>query len=324
MAGSKYSIMFDLYEQIQCLTSQKRWSDTPFSFKERNFKTHSLHGASSDKIATTLDHNLMRPSITRGENRVFSPTAHEILSSMVASARCQTIRQLLLKWFSPFKRTRSHVKRGLLAEIRYRIAATNQAGGEETKKCFKAFKKTVPQKLIHKDHLAQLNGHLQRLTKQNDLGARELFNGIDEVFPKSLYMPPEQLTKLRNDYQSAETQRTEDYRLVQGLRRLLNLRESTRTPRSIHTPASSLIDTPPQRDTQELSGTPLSPRLQQASLAQRGAGIEPDTWLDLQELANPLIPSLVPESSSGPRAQELAATAAQLSELHDEPLIELD
>jgi hypothetical protein len=188
---AKYSIMFELHEQVQCLTSQKLWSDTPFSFKERNFKTHSLHGASSDKIATTLDHNLMGPSITRGENRVFSPTAHEILSSMVASARCQTMRQLLLKWFSPFKRTRSHVRRGLLAEIRYRIASTNQASGEETKKYFKAFKKTVPQKLIHKDHLAQLNGKLQSLTMQKDLTARELFNDIDEVFPKSLYMPPE-------------------------------------------------------------------------------------------------------------------------------------
>jgi hypothetical protein len=79
---------------------------------------------------------------------------------MIMSARCQTTSQLLLKWFSPFKRTRSHVKRGLLAKLRVRIASTN-GGGVEAGKHFKAFKNTVPQKLIHKDHLTRLSEKLQ-------------------------------------------------------------------------------------------------------------------------------------------------------------------
>lgn len=69
---------------------------------------------------------------------------------------------------------------------------------------------------------------------------------------------------------------------------------------------------------QELGGTPLSSGRQQASLAQRHVGIEPDALLDLPQLSYPLIPPLFPKSPSGLQAQELAVAAHQPWELHNE------
>jgi hypothetical protein len=138
-----------------------------------------------------------------------------------------------------------------------------------------------------------------------DLTAKNLFYSIDDAFSKSLYLPPDRLADIRNRYQSAETQRAEDYRLVQSLiRRLFNLR----------TPPPP----PPARGIGELGGSALPIRRDSERALHQNLGLMARTLLDIQEISNPLVPELL----NGPRAQELSPNRTQ-PELHDEPLIEL-
>ena len=142
----------------------------------------------------------MNPPATEGQNSALFKAAEEILSCMILSARCQNKRQLLLRWFMPFKRTRSHFRRSLLARVQEVIAANVQGERDkdenERKRRSKISKKSVPQKFVHKDQLSSLNERLKALTHNLAQSFDSYYYGLDEAVPKSMHLADEEVEEL--------------------------------------------------------------------------------------------------------------------------------
>ena len=92
-----------------------RWRDGLFPDSE-TISTKSLFDSANDNITAVLNHEIILNAGASVDDP--SSPAGQILRSSILAARCQTNEQLLIKWFSPFKRTRSHVRRSLMGTVR--------------------------------------------------------------------------------------------------------------------------------------------------------------------------------------------------------------
>ncbi|KAF2028037.1 hypothetical protein EK21DRAFT_90994 [Setomelanomma holmii] len=226
----KHSVLRDLHDQVTTLARRPRWSHTLFSFKQEQFTTNSLHGDIHDKLVTLFSHDICQPLGGIGHHDL-SDIALELLSSVILSARCQSFTQLLTKIFNPFRRTRSHVKRGLLDQVR-QLIESNATIGDATETAnararFKAFRKGVKQKLTKKSHGNTISQRITTLTK----GQIQCSNGkgpthavpLDNAFPKTRYIPPKELEKWHMSHEQAKAQQLSDMALIASLEEDLDL-----------------------------------------------------------------------------------------------------
>ena len=249
LLAAKHSVLHDLHSQVSCLASRPRWSHTPMNFDRSSFTTNSLIGDCHDKVAMLLSHDLCRPA--RGN--ALSETALELLTSVIMSARCQSFPQLLTKIFSPFRRTRSHVKRGLLVQVKELMESRNALGDTaqavQSKDHFKAFRKRVGQKLTKKDHGKTISQRISTLTKgqirpSNSSHSTHAIT-VDSVFPKTQYISPKELNNWQHHHHLAEAQHRNDREIIVNLGNDLNLEvhdesrpdpSATACPAPIHPP----------------------------------------------------------------------------------------
>jgi hypothetical protein len=82
----------------------------------------SLFDGANEKIMTVLEHDIMLPPAGDAGDLILAPVTLELLTSLIDSARRQNIEQLMTRWLSPLKRTRSHVRKYLVTEVGKSIA----------------------------------------------------------------------------------------------------------------------------------------------------------------------------------------------------------
>jgi hypothetical protein len=213
-----------------------------FNFKKENFTTKSLLGSQNDKVAALFGHRMFAPPTSTDTDHILSPIAAELLGSIILSARCQTGQQLLLKLLSPIKRTRSHVRRGLLQRIEEQLRPLNGTPAAKfskaSKEQFSRLKKTVRQRIKRKDYGSQICQRIFTLTdgKVNlDLSpsrkvsssksktTRPSPSSIEAVFPKSRYVSPLELKTWQKYHDDVQTQQKQDQQFLIGLERDLEL-----------------------------------------------------------------------------------------------------
>jgi hypothetical protein len=230
LLAAKHSVLYDLHSQVSCLASRPRWSHTLMNFDRGRFTTNSLMGDCHDKVAMLLLHDLCRPTENSEDNNL-SEIALELLASIILSARCQSFPQLLTKVFNPFRRTRSHVKRGLLIQVKElmesRDVLENTAQAVQAKHRFKAFKKRVGQKLTKKNHGKTISQRISTLTKGQIRSSNSPHHThaitIDSVFPKTQYVSPQELKNWQHFHRLAEAQHRSDREVIANLGNDLDL-----------------------------------------------------------------------------------------------------
>ncbi|KAL8834147.1 MAG: hypothetical protein Q9170_003894 [Blastenia crenularia] len=205
------SVKAELHDQVQAMAKRPRWRDGLFPDAEA-VSTKSLFDSTNDNITAVLNHEIM---LNAGAC-VDDPTspAGQILRSIIQSARCQTTEQLLIKWFSPFKRTRSHVRRSLMDSVRD-IIVYNGPNNEPDPNAsqqdrFKNFKRTVSQKLVNKNYQVGINSGVQAITHDAIRDVKQSLTTIEEVMPQSVYKSPTELSTKKSSYERAELQRKRD------------------------------------------------------------------------------------------------------------------
>ncbi|KAL8673302.1 MAG: hypothetical protein Q9168_002264 [Polycauliona sp. 1 TL-2023] len=204
------SVKAELHDQVQAMSKRPRWRDGLFPDLEA-VSTKSLFDSTNDSITAVLNHEIMRHAGVCLDDPT-SP-AGQILRSIIQSARCQTTEQLLIKWFSPFKRTRSHVRRSLMGSVRDLIAADGPNKEPDPNAMLgrvKSFKKTVPQRLLNKNHQLGINNDVQAITHDAIKDVKQSLLTIDEVMPQSVYKSSTELSSNKSSYQRAELQRKRD------------------------------------------------------------------------------------------------------------------
>lgn len=204
------SVKAELHDQVQAMAKRPRWRDGLFPDAE-TVKTKSLFDSTNDNITIVLNHEIM---VNAGAS-VDDPTspAGQILRSIIQSARCQTTEQLLIKWLSPFKRTRSHVRRSLMGSVSNVIASNgpnNEPNPTASQDRIKYFKKTVPQKLLNKNYQVGINSGVQAITHDAIRDVKQSLTTIEEVMPQSVYKSPNELSTKKSSYEKAELQRKRD------------------------------------------------------------------------------------------------------------------
>jgi hypothetical protein len=287
--AARLSIMYEVEVQVRNLTRRSRWHHTLFSFRSEKLMTSSTLGLQTDTISSILRHPLMKPAC----GIVAESLAYELLSSTVMSARCQNNGQLLQKLLWPFKRTRSHVKRGLFIRAQELLVLENEPTSPEVKSRMKAFKKQVQQKALHKSHFAHIENEVRKQTDGQVTRLRDSSTTTDDIFTKSIFIPRDELERQRKTHKKVRYTQYDDQRHVQGNKEILGL---TRT------------DLPPigeEVGAQEMAVT--LPALQPANSISN----ELDALFGLHE---------VPATVSLSGAQNTHGRV----ELSDEPLIELE
>jgi hypothetical protein len=217
------SVMHELQECIDDLTRRPRWHHSIFSFKPDKLVTSPTLG---DKLSMVLQHRLMSRHGGIQPNSI----AYEILSSLILSARCQTILQLLKKLFSPFQRTRSHVKRLLLQRAQEALGAGMAATSVEYKIRVKAFKKRVRQRVINKSRMVEIEAKIGEVTNGEIRHVRENSTSIDDVFKKSIFLSRNEVERHKAAYSKIKRQQHEDYGHVQQSQKELGLTRTGVSP----------------------------------------------------------------------------------------------
>ncbi|KAF2108339.1 hypothetical protein BDV96DRAFT_652905 [Lophiotrema nucula] len=281
--AAKQSVLAEVHQQVQAMASQPKWSDAAFRFKPTKHTTSSLFDSANDKIMTVLEHDIMLPPRGMTGDLQLSPLALELLSSIVRSARCQNFEQLMTKWFSPLKRTRSHVRKYLMLEVEKRIApppSTNEEeASKELKQRMRSFKrlKSVRQSIIDLNYRKNLDATVKNLTSGAITDTEKYFNSIENEMPKSQYLPSSKFGQVKAAYDDATSRRREDEDHHRRLAHELGVvrRHSTPIPRSSREADSastrssrrvSSAPDPPRRD--ELAASPVPPRTELEPLDQ--------------------------------------------------------
>ena len=223
------SVKAELHDQVQAMSKHSRWRH---SFKASDdISTKTLFDSANDKITITLEHDIMLEAGASIEDPL-SP-AGQILRSIVQSARCQTTEQLLVKWLSPFKRTRSHVKRNLMGMVQNVIESSGSVGDSDPKageQRIKSFKRSVGQKLLRKNHQAIINSDVQEITHDAIRDVKQSLTTIEEIMPKSTYKSPNELSKEQSSYEEAEMKRFRDQVQHREWKEELGMEVSESTP----------------------------------------------------------------------------------------------
>jgi len=204
------SIKAELHDQVQAMAKRPRWRDGLFPNSE-TISTKSLFDSANDNITAVLDHEIMLNAGASVDDS--SSPAGQILRSIIQSARCQTTEQLLIKWFSPFKRTRSHVRRSLMGTVRDVIVSNgpnNEPNPNAPQDRIKTFEKSVPQRLVNKNYQVGINSGVQAITHDAIRDVKQSLTSIEGVMPQSIYMSPDELSTKKKSYEKAELQRKRD------------------------------------------------------------------------------------------------------------------
>ena len=202
------SVKAELHEQVQAMAKQPRWRDGLFS-RSDDISTKSVFDLINDNIETTLRHDLL---LNANADDAASP-AGQILRSVIQSAQCQTTKQLLCRWLSPVKRTRSHVRRNLMGKVQTVIASGGQNGdlnAKDSKERIKNFRRSVSQPWHHKNYQANINSGVQNITLNAIQDVKQSLTSIEEVMPASVYKSPDELSIKKNVYEKATLRRKQD------------------------------------------------------------------------------------------------------------------
>ena len=212
LRAAMLSVKRELHDQITRLTSRTKWTDSVFS-KSRPTATYSLLGAAHDKIATTLNYIKQMPG--RGD-RMLTPAAEKILSSIILSACPQNDTQDLTRLILPLGRTRSTIRKGLLEDLRDLLGKDIDA--KCTSEQFKIFQKEVSKRTGSPINQAQaIDEGIRQLIGVDRFVTPEIFCSVDDVVPDPVYMPSIDLEHMRSDCADSSMRRTED---VDRFRRL--------------------------------------------------------------------------------------------------------
>ncbi|CAO2655108.1 Nn.00g101720.m01.CDS01 [Neocucurbitaria sp. VM-36] len=244
LSAAKLSIMQELHDQVTCLASRPGWSHTFANYNCDRFHTNAITKDSHVKVAMLLSHDMCRPT-GHPTHHNLSNTTLELLSSVILSARCQGISQILTKIFSPLRRTRSDVKRVLLSQMEHLMERNGMTKtSTQLKDEFKAFKKRAKQKFAKTNHgdaiFRQIslltNGQVQPSSKSH---ANTWEHPIDSVFPKTVYVSMQELGKWHRYHDQAEAQQRSDRELIADLKTALDL-EVHPELRELHAESRSL------------------------------------------------------------------------------------
>jgi len=200
------SVKAELHDQVQAMAKHPRWRDGIFSNPD-NISTTPLFDLANDKITAVLQHDLIRDAGISLDD--LSSPAGQILRSIIQSARCQTTEQLLMKYFVPFKRTRSHIKQNLMGNVE-RIIASADPTTRNPKERIKTFRRSVSQHLLRKNYQADINNHVQTITHDAIRDIKQSLTTIEGVMPTSVYKSSAELLTRRKSYAEAEMQRRRD------------------------------------------------------------------------------------------------------------------
>lgn len=248
------SVKAELHDQVQAMAKRPRWRDGLFPDAE-TVSTKSLFDSANDNITAVLNHEIMLNAGACVDDPA-SP-AGQILRSIIQSARCQTTEQLLIKWFSPFKRTRSHVRRSLMGSVRDVIASNgpnNEPDPNASQDRVKNFKKTVPQKLRNKNHQVGINSGVQAITLDAIRDVKQSLTTIEEVMPQSVYKSPNELSTKKSSYEKAELQRKRDRMQHRSWKKELG-RDITSSTASVKTDGTADIEAGSSMYSTELAST---------------------------------------------------------------------
>ena len=204
------SVKADLHDQIQAIAKHPRWRDGLFSNSE-TISTKSLFDSANDDIAAVLNHKFMLSAGATVDDS--SSQAGQILRSIIQSARCQTTEQLLMKWFSPVKRTRSHVRRSLMENVQDLIVSngpTYEPNSRAPQDRIKTFKRSVPQRILNKNCQVGINRGVQAITHDAIRDVKQSLTSVKEVMSQSIYKSPDEISTEKKSYEKAELQRKRD------------------------------------------------------------------------------------------------------------------
>lgn len=192
------------------MAKHPRWRDGLFPDKGK-ISTKSVFESTNDNITSVLNHEIMLNAGASIDDA--SSPAGQILRSIIQSARCQTTEQLLMRWFSPFKRTRSHVRRSLMGTVRDVIISNgpnNEPNPNAGQDRIKNFRGSVDQKLFNKNYQIGINNGVQAITHNAIRDFKQSLASIEEALPKSVYKSPNELYTKKASYEKAESQRKQD------------------------------------------------------------------------------------------------------------------
>lgn len=204
------SLKAQLHDQVQAMAKHPRWRDGLFPDTDK-VSTKSLFESTNDSITAVLNHDIMLDAGASIDDS--SSTAGQILRSIIQSARCQTTEQLLIRWFSPFKRTRSHVRRSLMGTVQ-NVIVSNSPSHEPDQNApqarIKTFKESVNQKIFNKSYQRGINNGVQAITHNAVRDLKQSLASIEEVMPQSVYKSPPELSAQKVSYTKAEMRRNQD------------------------------------------------------------------------------------------------------------------
>ncbi|KAF2738806.1 hypothetical protein EJ04DRAFT_549698 [Polyplosphaeria fusca] len=268
--AAKHSVLVEIHQQVQAMTSAPKWSDAAFTFKKEKHTTRSLFENANDKITTVLEHDIMLPPDGMTGNLHLSSIAIELLSSIVRSARCQNLEQLCTKWFNPLRRTRSHVRKYLMEEVKQKIAPAMPDEGvtKDLRNGFKTFRRSrsVRQSVVHLDYRKNLDSNIHDLTSGAIQSTNKTFNSIESELSKTQYVPVDALEKSKASFNQATARRQHDEEHHRRLKqRLGTVMPAPRSPSPVieeQDPSSSSVEatTSTGRRSIELGATPVSTR----------------------------------------------------------------
>lgn len=306
---ARTSIMHELQQYIDQLTSRPRWHHSIFSFKSNQLVTKSMLG---DKLSMVLQHRLMK----RHGGLQPGSIGYEILSSLILSSRCQTMGQLLRKWLSPFQRTRSHVKRRLVQHAHEALIEGTDPASAQSKNRVKAFQRKVSQRVVKKSRMVEIEFTIGQVTKGEVRHVEDKCVTLDDVFSKSTFLSRDETRRYRDAYAQFKQQQREDHLFTQQLQVELGL---TRTGDSsfshgnaiqeVHAISSSATQTGDIRDG---LGSLLIPELNAPPCIQSPI-LAPQRTYELPQ--TPLLPDEPPITFE---------SDDDIAELHDSPVREMD
>ncbi|KAF1992020.1 hypothetical protein K402DRAFT_459220 [Aulographum hederae CBS 113979] len=188
------SIQKEMYDQTQAMAKHSRWRDGLFS-SSGDISTKSLYDPDADTITSVLE--------------------YEIMDNVASSVDDPTSLATPKEWLSPFKRTRSHVRRNLMEKVEEVIASSEQYNDSifgDFEQSIKTFKRSVSQRVLHKDYQGDINADIQYIIQNAIRDVNQSLTTNDEVMPESVYKSPAELSGRKKEYNIAQDQRQCDQR----------------------------------------------------------------------------------------------------------------
>ncbi|KAF2233611.1 hypothetical protein EV356DRAFT_533613 [Viridothelium virens] len=177
-----------------------------------NVTTESLFDSKNDKVSTVLGHDLIKFNAAAAVDNPSSP-AGQLLRSIIQPALCQTNEQLMMRWLSPVKRTRSLVRKSLMAKVSNVVASdvtSTDVDPRESEQRIKTLKRSVSQKLSNKNYQRSINSSVQNITHNAIRDMKSSLPTIEEFNPKSVYKSRAVLSSQQEAFHEAEKQRNLD------------------------------------------------------------------------------------------------------------------